>query len=79
MSEQGRGGLRFASGSSVEHGLPIANRAQLLINAVTVQVDFSSFRLSVRLPLILMPRLVVFVLKILEPIHVIVQHGPVAL
>jgi hypothetical protein len=31
------------------------------------------------LPLILMPRLLVLVLKVLEPIHVIAQHGPVAL
>ena len=31
------------------------------------------------LPLILMPRLLVLVLKVFEPIHVIAQHGPVAL
>jgi hypothetical protein len=31
------------------------------------------------LPLILMLRFVVLVLKVLEPIHVIAQHGPVAL
>jgi hypothetical protein len=31
------------------------------------------------LPLILTPRLVVLVLKVLEPIHVIAQHAPVAL